>query len=210
MKLVSIALALVLLAAPLSAFAGDGQNEPRAAIDKEAPEFALTGVDGKEYKLSAFRGKYVVLEWTNPDCPFVRKHYGSGNMQALQSRWEAKEVVWLTICSSAPGQQGYYKADDARKNLEKSKAAPTAYLIDGDGKVGRTYGARTTPHMYVIDPKGVLIYAGAIDDKPSTKQADIKGATNYVQACLEAAMAGKPVSTRTTTPYGCSVKYAKK
>jgi len=199
-----------LLALAIPAIAGSTTDPPRAAIDKEAPDFSLTDVTGTAHKLSQYRGKYVVLEWTNPDCPFVRKHYGSDNMQALQRRWVERDVVWLTICSSAAGQQGFYEAGDVRKQMEKSKAAPSAYLLDSDGTVGHAYGARTTPHMYVIDPKGTLIYAGAIDDKPSTKTADIDGASNYVQSCLEAATAGKPVATKTTTPYGCSVKYAKK
>ena len=210
MKFLSYLLVLALLAVTVPAMAGDDDDVARAAINKEAPDFTLTDITGKAHKLSQYRGKYVILEWTNPDCPFVRKHYGSGNMQALQKHWEEKEVVWLTICSSAKGQQGYYEADALRKQLEKSKATPSAYLIDSDGAVGHTYQAKTTPHMYVVDPKGVLIYAGAIDDKPSTKQADIDGATNYVQVCLDAAMAGKPVAVSTTTPYGCSVKYAKK
>ena len=188
--------------------AGAGHSHDHATIGKAAPEFALVDITGKSHKLSDYKGKYVVLEWTNPDCPFVRKHYDSGNMQSLQSQWAEKEVVWLTICSSAEGKQGYYEADELTKKMKGSKFAATAYLLDTAGKVGHLYEARTTPHMYIIDPKGVLLYAGAIDDKPSTKQADIKGATNYVQDCLTAATSGKALATTATTPYGCSVKYA--
>lgn len=180
----------------------------QAAIDKLAPDFSLKAIDGNEYKLSQFKGKYVVLEWNNPDCPFVRKHYGKGNMQALQRKYREKGVVWLTICSSAPGKQGYYEPSEVKKHLESEKSAATAYLLDREGEVGRMYGAKTTPHMFVIDPERVLIYSGAIDDKPSTKTADLAGATNYVQACLDAVLRGKSVKTKTTTPYGCSVKYA--
>jgi hypothetical protein len=138
----------------------------------------------------------------------VKKHYGSGNMQKLQETYSKKGVVWLTICSSAPGKQGYYEPADLAKMTAGDKWKAAAYLRDSNGEVGRSYGARTTPHMYIIDPEGVLIYAGAIDDKPSTKRSDIEGATNYVTAALDAAMAGKQVEVKTTTPYGCSVKYA--
>jgi hypothetical protein len=159
--------------------------------------------------LSDYKGKYVVLEWNNWDCPFVKKHY-SGSMQKLQNQYGKKEVVWLTICSSGPGKQGYYDAKGHQQRLEKSESAATAYLADSDGSVGRIYGAKTTPHMFVIDPKGVLIYAGAIDDKPSTKTADLEGANNYVQSCLDAAFAGDDVKVKTSAPYGCSVKYQSK
>jgi peroxiredoxin len=201
------ALAILTLALPAAIVAKD-DDKPAAAIDAPAPAFELTGVDGKTYKLSDFSGKYVVLEWNNFDCPFVRKHYGSNNMQSLQKKYVEKGVVWLTICSSAEGKQGYYAPDALKQMLDEKKFASTAYLYDTDGKVGRAYGAKTTPHMFVIDPRGVLIYAGAIDDKPSTSPDDIQGSTNYVQASLEAAMEGKAVATKSTPPYGCSVKYA--
>lgn len=185
-----------------------GDETKHAEIDKPAPGFALADQNGKEYSLSDFKGRYVVLEWTNPDCPFVRKHYDSGNMQSLQKAYAKKGVVWLSICSSAPGKQGYYQGADITKQIEGKKGMQLAYLVDADGSVGRMYGAKTTPHMFVIDDDGVLIYAGGIDDKPSTNTADIDGATNYVQQCLDAAMSGKPVPTKTSTPYGCSIKYA--
>ncbi len=185
-----------------------GNDHGKASIGKTAPDFSLTDSGGKDHKLSDYRGKYVVLEWINFDCPFVRKHYGSGNMQKLQTSWAEKEVVWLTICSSAEGKQGYYTGNDLKEHMKSSKIASAAYLLDTSGTVGRMYEARTTPHMFVIDPEGKLIYAGAIDNKPSTKTADIEGATNYVQACLTSAVAGKAVTTTASTPYGCSIKYA--
>ncbi|HKW14779.1 MAG TPA: thioredoxin family protein [Candidatus Krumholzibacteria bacterium] len=179
-----------------------------AAIDQKAPDFSLAGIDGKTYKLSDFKGKYVVLEWNNLDCPFVKKHYGSGNMQALQKKYTDKGVVWLTICSSAQGKQGYYEPAALQDMTKERKLSSTAYLRDADGTVGKEYGAKTTPSMFVVNPDGNLIYAGAIDDKPSTDPNDIPGANNYVAACLDASLAGKPVATHSTVSYGCSVKYA--
>lgn len=179
-------------------------------IGKPAPKFSLKGADGKEYSLSDFKGKFVVLEWYNPDCPFVKKHYNSDNMQALQKKYTEKGVVWLVINSSAKGKQGHCPPDLANKLIKKKGMAATAFLLDHDGKVGKMYGARTTPHMYIIDKEGVLIYAGAIDDKPSTNPDDIKGSKNYVVAALDEALAGKSVTVNATKPYGCSVKYASK
>jgi peroxiredoxin len=179
-----------------------------AALNEKAPDFALTGIDGKPYKLSDFKGKYVVLEWNNLDCPFVKKHYGSGNMQALQKKYTDKGVVWLTICSSAEGKQGYYEPAALQEKAKEAKFASTAYLRDADGTVGKSYGAKTTPHMFIVNPDGVLIYAGAIDDKPSPDPNDIAKASNYVAACLDESMAGKAVATASTTSYGCSVKYS--
>jgi peroxiredoxin len=189
-----------------SAVAAIGASQ-KAAIDKPAPDFTLTDVEGKKRKLSDYKGKFVVLEWNNWDCPFVKKHYNSGNMQQLQTRYGEKEVVWLTICSSGPGKQGYYSPEDHKIRFDKAKSGAAAYLADSDGEVGLIYGAKTTPHMFVVDPQGVLIYAGAIDDKKSTNPDDVKVATNYVEACLDAAMSGKAVATKSSTPYGCSVKY---
>lgn len=187
----------------------EAKKESHAKIGEAAPSFTLKDTQGDEHSLADFEGKYVVLEWTNFDCPFVRKHYDSGNMQALQKNYVKKGIVWLRICSSAPGKQGHYKSAEIEKKIKAEKSMQTAYLIDEAGKVGRMYGAKTTPHMYVINPEGVLIYAGGIDDKPSTNKADIDGATNYITECLEAAMDGKPVKHATTKPYGCSVKYRK-
>ncbi len=176
-------------------------------VGETAPEFSLPNAEGRAQVLSAQRGKYVVLEWVNPECPFVRKHYGSGNMQALQRRFTADGVVWWSINSSAPGKQGHLTPKTAGAFLAHQQAAPTALLLDPDGRVGQLYGAKTTPHMFIINPEGRLIYAGAIDDRASADPADIEGATNYVAQALEEARAGRPVSASRTKPYGCSVKY---
>jgi len=172
-----------------------------------APDFTLTDTNGQAHSLSGFKGKYVVLEWFNHDCPFVKKHYDAGNMQALQKEYTAKDAVWLSINSSATGKEGYYNAEQTNKMFQDKGAAPTAVLLDSDGKVGQLYGAQTTPHMYIINPKGVLIYQGAIDDKKSTDSADIATSKNYVKSALDAAMVGQAISDATTKSYGCSVKY---
>ncbi len=172
-----------------------------------APEFTATDSHGKSESLDAYRGKYVVLEWHNQGCPYTKKHYVSGNMQALQKEWTAKGVVWLTVISSAPGQQGYVTASQENQYLAEMHATPTAVLLDPDGKIGKLYSAKTTPQMVVIDPAGKVIYDGAIDDRPTPDPDDVKGAKNYVSDALSAAMAGKPVATPYTRPYGCSVKY---
>jgi len=176
-------------------------------IGGKAPDFSLTDTNGKTESLSQFKGEYVVLEWTNPDCPFVHKHYDSGNMQKLQKEFTAKGVVWLTIDSSAPGKQGNYTPNQLNEILKQRHAAPTAMLVDSGSGVAIAYGAKTTPHMFVINPDGNLIYEGAIDSIASPDQADISKATNYVQTALDEAMAGKPVTTPTSRSYGCSVKY---
>lgn len=172
-----------------------------------APDFSLQDIHGKPVSLTKLRGSFVVLEWINHGCPFVKKHYDSGNMQALQKEFTAKGVQWLSICSSAEGKQGHMKAVEWRKVAKEKGGAATAILLDDWGKVGTLYGAKTTPHMFIIDPKGLLIYQGAIDDTPSADPADVKGAVNYVRSALGEAMAGKPVSSSTTKPYGCGVKY---
>ncbi len=180
-----------------------------ADVGKPAPDFTLTDVNGKTVKLADFKGKHVVLEWTNPNCPFVVKHYGSNNMQTLQKDKTAKNVVWLSVNSTAKGHSDYMApAALSSKMIGEWKAAPTGLLMDESGSVGKSYQAKTTPHMYVIDPKGTLVFAGGIDDKRSANPADIKGAKNFVRAALDESMAGKPVSTPTATPYGCSVKYS--
>ena len=172
-----------------------------------ATDFTLTDTSGASHKLSDFKGKTVVLEWVNHGCPFVVKHYSPGNMQGLQAESTGKGVVWLSICSSAEGKQGYYTAEGWQKlNAEKGGKA-TAILLDPEGTVGKLYGAKTTPHMYVINAEGTLVYQGAIDDKPSTDSDDIPGAKNYVKAALDEVLAGQPVTTGQTKPYGCGVKY---
>ena len=173
-----------------------------------APDFTLPDAGGKSHSLSEYRGKWVVLEWVNYDCPFVKKHYGSGNMQKQQQVARDKGAVWLSINSSAPGKQGHFEGVDLTKRILESKSASDAYLVDTDGKVGKAYKAKTTPHMFVINPEGKVVYAGAIDDRPSTDVADVTGAKNYVQAALDAGIAGKPVETASTASYGCGVKYA--
>ena len=179
-----------------------------AKIGDAAPEFTATASNGKTVRLADYRGKYVVLEWHNNGCPYVGKHYNSGNMQRLQKQWTSQGVVWLTILSSAPGKQGYVTASEENDYLTKEHAAPTAALLDAAGEIGHLYDAKTSPQMVVINPQGVVIYDGAIDDKPTTDLADVPGATNYVSLALEQSMAGKPVATPATRPYGCSVKYS--
>jgi peroxiredoxin len=173
----------------------------------QAPGFKGTDSNGVIHSLSQYRGKYVVLEWANQGCPYDQKHYLSGNMEALQRQWTGKGVVWLSVLSSASGEQGSVSPAEENQYLKKMKAAPSAALLDSDGTIGRLYQAKTTPHIFVIDPNGKLIYQGAIDDKPTTNQADIKTAHNYLNEALDSAMAGKPVPVATTRPYGCSVKY---
>ena len=177
-------------------------------VGDPAPDFTGTDSNGQTHKLSEYRGKFVVLEWTNNGCPFTRKHYESGNMQSLQKQWTTKGVVWLTILSSAPGQQGYMSAAQENTYLSQEHAGPTAAILDPKGAIGRLYAAKTTPHMFVIDPSGKLVYEGAIDDHATTDVADIPASRNYVSAALTSALAGQPVATAYTRPYGCSVKYA--
>ncbi len=172
-----------------------------------APDFTLKDSTGATHTLSSFKGKYVVLEWTNHRCPFVVKHYAKGDMQATQKALTSDGVIWLQINSSAPGKQGHLTAADAEALRESLNMESTAMLLDESGEVGRTYDARTTPHMYLISPEGTLIYQGAIDSIKSTRQSDVAKATNYVKAAYESAKAGKPIENATTTAYGCGVKY---
>jgi hypothetical protein len=190
--------ALAVIAAPASA---------APVVGKPAPNFKLADANGKPVSLSDFRGKTVVLEWNNPGCPFVKKHYGSGNMQKAQAAAAKDGVVWLTINSGAPGKQGYMSGAEAKAFLAQSGARPAAYLLDPGGVVGKTYDAKTTPHMYVVNKAGTLVYAGGIDDKPTANPADINGARNHVLAALSELKAGKAVSVPTSRPYGCAVKY---
>jgi peroxiredoxin len=179
-----------------------------ATVGRPAPTFTATDTSGKTVSLADFKGKHVVLEWVNPGCPYVVKHYSSANMQGTQKDATAKGVVWLSINSTAT-EHGDYKAPAAMAQwMQGQKAAATATLMDADGKVGRAYGARTTPHMYIVDPKGTLVYAGAIDSKPSSSPADVATATNHVKVALSEALAGKAISQPVTRPYGCSIKYS--
>jgi peroxiredoxin len=179
-----------------------------ARVGEKAPDFTAIDSNGVKHGLSEYARKYVVLEWHNNGCPYVRKQYNSGNMQKLQKEWTARGVVWLTVISSAPGKQGYVTAAEENAYVKQMDAAPTAALLDPTGRLGHLYDAKTSPHMFIIDPSGTLIYNGAIDDQPTPDPASVTGATNYVSRALAEAMAGKPVSVPTSRPYGCSVKYA--
>ena len=172
-----------------------------------APDFKGVDSNGKTHTLAEYRGKYVVLEWANKGCPFEQKHYNSGNMERLQREWTGKGVVWLSVLSSAPGEQGNVTPAEENDYLRTMKAAPTAAILDPSGTIGRLYSAKTTPDMFVIDPQGKIVYEGAIDDQPTPDPASLKDAKNYVSAALEAAMAGRPVAVPVTRSYGCSVKY---
>lgn len=178
-----------------------------AKLNEIAPNFKLVDSNGKVHSLSDFKGKLVVLEWINFDCPFVQKHYNSKNMQSLQLKYTKQDIIWLAVCSSNKGKQGNFNNDEINKRIKNHNAKMTAYLVDEDGKVGKMYGAKTTPHLYVIDKTGKLVYAGGIDDKASTDVEDIKGAKNYVSLALNELLAGKNVSVQSSKPYGCSVKY---
>ena len=199
MRVSSLLIAVTMLVAAPVAIA--------AAPGSAAPAFTITDTTGKAVRLADYRGKYVVLEWTNPECPFVRKHYTSGNMQGLQKEWGAKEVVWLAVNSTNESHPDFKTPVEMGSWIRAQGAAPAATLLDATSATGRAYGARTTPQMFVIDPAGSIIYAGAIDDRRSANPADAKIANNYVRAALTEALAGKPVTVAGTTPYGCSVKY---
>jgi peroxiredoxin len=177
-------------------------------VGKPAPDFTAVDSKGNTVSLSDYLGKPVILEWTNHDCPYVRKHYGSGNMQRTQSALTDDGAVWLSIISSAKGEQGYVSGAEADKLTATRGAYPTSVLLDPEGTVGRLYAARTTPHMFLIDEKGIVQYQGAIDDKPSARTESLKGATNYVKAAWESLKAGEVIASTNTKPYGCSVKYS--
>ena len=199
----NLPLALSLLAASVAAPFVVSAQTPGAP----APAFTLTDTSGKTVQLADYRGKYVVLEWTNPECPFVRKHYSSGNMQGLQKEWGAREVVWLSINSTNARNSEFKTPAQMAQWMQAQGAAQTATLVDGTSATGRTYAARATPHMFVIDPSGTVVYNGAIDDRRTANPADAKPARTYVRAALTEAMAGKPVTVASTSPYGCSIGY---
>lgn len=193
----------------VAAFSSFNFSDARAAdaVEKVAPEFSLKGSDGKEYKLSDYSGQVVVLEWLNHECPFVRKHYESKNMQQLQTKYTEQDVVWFSIISSAEGKQGHVTPEEAMADTKEKGAKPTAVLIDADGVVGKLYGAKTTPHMFIIDEYGNLVYQGAIDSINSADKADVAKAENYVSKALDEILADKEVSVSSTRQYGCGVKY---
>ena len=199
-KLAQFILLSILTAFSLTAYAS-------VNVGKPAPDF--TGVDsqGSKHTLSQYKGKTVVLEWTNHDCPYVKKHYNSGNMQKLQNNATANGIVWLSIISSRPGKQGHVSGEQANQLTQSRNAAPTAVILDETSEIGLLYGAKTTPHMYIIDKTGQLVYMGGIDNIPSKDEEDIAGAKNYVRAALDAMTAGKTIEDSITRPYGCSVKY---
>jgi peroxiredoxin len=194
--------AFLTLGASTALFAADSP-----AVGSNAPDFSLADSKGNTQSVSQYKGKFVVLEWFNPGCPFVQKHYGSGNMQKLQQEFTAKGVVWLTIDSSAPGLEGYLTAEQANAKMAEWKTKQTALVLDPDGKAGRTYGAKNTPHMFVINPEGKIVYEGAIDSKATPNPSDIANSTNYVKVALDESLSGKTVTNANTKPYGCSVKY---
>lgn len=193
------AFAVAAIAAPVSAAA--------PTIGAQVPDFRLTDMNGRTVELSQFRGRTVVLEWHNPGCPFVKKHYDSGNMQRAQTAARGQGVVWLTINSGAPGKQGHMNGQQAQAMVSAANATPTHYLLDPRGVVGKAFDAKTTPHMYIIDRTGRLVFNGGIDDRPTANQADIAGARNHVLAALDDIRAGRAVQVAETRPYGCSVKY---
>ena len=195
-------IALLTVAASTALLAADSP-----AVGTNAPDFSLTDSKGKTQSVSQYKGKYVVLEWFNPECPFVKKHYGSGNMQKLQEEFTGKGVVWLSVDSSAPGKEGHLTAEQANAKMTEWKTKQTALVLDPDGKAGQSYGAKNTPHMFVINPEGKVVYEGAIDSKATPNASDIANSTNYVKVALEESLAGKTVTTTNTKPYGCSVKY---
>lgn len=203
MKIImAIMTAMTVMMAPLASAHAEG-----AVVGQAAPDFTGTDTNGKTHKLSDFKGKTVVLEWTNPECPFVVKHYGSGNMQKLQAEATKDGVIWLSVVSSAEGKEGNMTGEQANAYMTEQKSTPTARILDASGEIGKLYGAKTTPHMFVIDAKGTLVYAGAIDDNDSFSPDTITGAKNYVAAALQNLKDGKPVETASTKPYGCGVKY---
>ena len=204
-------LAITSAIAPLAVIAAIGMATPLAAAQKTgaiAQDFKLTDMYGKTVQLSSFRGKTVVMEWHNPGCPFVAKHYDSGNMQKTQANARKQGAVWLTINSGSAGKQGYMNGKEAQKLFKDHGIKSDHYLLDAKGVVGKAYDAKTTPHMYVIDGSGTLVYQGGIDDKPTADKADIKKARNHVSAAVSELAAGKTVSVAYSRPYGCSVKYA--
>ena len=184
-----------------------GLAQAQAVVGQPAPAFSATDTAGRPVSLAAFQGKYVVMEWLNPGCPFVRKHYNSANMPGLQKEFTAKNVVWLSVNSTEKAASDYLAPAQLAAWMKEKSAASTATLMDEEGRIGKAYGARTTPHMYIVNPQGTLVYAGGIDSTPSARVDDIKTATNFVRQGLNEALAGKQVSTATAQPYGCTIKY---
>ena len=187
--------------------AAEYSDRTGAVVGEPAPDFSVVDANGNMHSLSDFAGQYVILEWLNHGCPFVRKHYDGNNMQEMQKRYTEEGVIWLSVVSSAPGTQGYMEPNETIETMKEKNASPTAILLDVDGTMGRAYDARVTPHMYIINPEGIVEYNGAIDDKPTARVRDLEGAHNYVDAAMASLRNGDPVEVRTNTPYGCTVKY---
>jgi len=210
-----LAIAVSLLASTSCSSTKDaptGADQKSAGIQSrepalKAPAFTLPDTRGKLHSLSDYTNKFVVLEWINFGCPFIKKHYNSGNMQVLQRWCKGRGIIWLSVCSSAPGKHGHLSNEAVEAKLKEFKASPTAYLFDPSGQTGRAYNAKTTPHMFVIDPLGLILYSGAIDDRPSTDEVDMEGAVNYVKSAIEGAMGGQAGWVSSSKPYGCPVKY---
>jgi hypothetical protein len=198
---------LVALAAAAASAAARTPAEAAAQTGRPAPAFSVTDTKGVQHALATYRGRTVILEWTNHECPYTVKHYATGNMQALQAAAGGSGAVWLTVVSSRPGSQGHVEAAEADRLTASRNAKPTGVVLDPSGQLGRLYGARTTPHMFIVDGAGVLVYMGAIDDRPTASHASVKGARNYVREALESMAAGRPIALAATRPYGCSVKY---
>jgi peroxiredoxin len=203
-----LALGLCCAATIIPLSAGAQPATDKARVGTPAPAFTLNDSSGRALSLGDLKGKTVVLEWTSHECPYVGKHYRGKNMQALQKKWTGQGVVWLSVISSGPGEPGHVSPEQANKLTAERGAAPSAVLLDPTGKVGRAYGARTTPHMYVINGEGALVYMGGIDDKPSARLEDLKTAKNFVDVALGEIAQGKPVSVSTSRAYGCSIKYS--
>lgn len=184
------------------------ENKADAVVGEPAPDFEVVDANGDTRSLSEFSGKYVILEWLNHGCPYVRKHYDGNNMQQLQEKYTEEDVVWLSVISSAPGTQGYMEPEEALQSVDEQGGSPTAILLDSDGTMGHAYDARVTPHMFIIDPEGVLRYNGAIDDQPSSRASSLEEAHSYVDAAMTSLRDGEEVEVKTNTPYGCTVKYA--
>jgi hypothetical protein len=199
--------ALAALAAAAAAAAATAPAEAAVQTGRPAPDFTATDSKGAAHALAGYRGKTVILEWTNHECPYTVKHYATGNMQALQAAATGSGAIWLTVVSSRPGQQGHVEAAEADRLTASRKAQPSAVLLDPKGQLGRLYDARTTPHMFVVNGEGMLVYMGAIDDRPTASPSSIKGARNYVREALDALAASRAVPVASTRPYGCSVKY---
>ena len=202
--LIAVAVAVIIHTGPVW---GQAEQVPQIAIGKPAPDFSAIDEHERRQRLSDYRGSYVVLEWTNRDCPFVKKHYDSDNMQSLQNDARARGVVWLTVSSTAPGHAGYMDGGGAERFRNRYDAIPTSILLDPDGRMGRQYDVEVTPQIFIIDPDGVLIYMGGMDDRPTTRAADVDQATDYVGEALDDALGGRPVARPITRTYGCPIKY---